>query len=80
MKTKIARRIARMFTRKTYLATVLLAGSIVKIPVTAPDHRRAMEEIESVIDDCGFLLDFPRRENFQHNALDKRIYFCIYYD
>lgn len=47
-----------MFTRKTYLATVLLAGSIVKIPVTAPDHRRAMEEIESVIDDCGFLLDF----------------------
>ena len=56
MKTKIARRIARMFTRKTYLATVLLAGSIVKIP--APDHHRAMEEIESVIDDCGFLLDF----------------------
>ena len=54
MKTKIARRLARMFTRKT----VLLAGSIVKIPVTAPDHRRAMEEIESVIDDCGFLLDF----------------------
>lgn len=46
MKTKIARRIARMFTRKTYLATVLLAGSIAKIPVTAPDHRRAMEEIQ----------------------------------
>ena len=46
MKTKIARRIARMFTRKTYLATVLLAGSIVKIPVTAPEHRRAMEEIQ----------------------------------
>jgi hypothetical protein len=58
MKTKIALRIARMFTRKTYLATVLLAGIVVKIPVTAPDHRHAMEEIESVIDDCGFLLDF----------------------
>ena len=23
---------------------------------------------------------FPKRENFQHNVLDKRIYFCIYYD
>ena len=58
MKTKIALRIARMFTRKTYLATVLLAGIVVKIPVTAPDRRRAMEEVEGMIDDCGFLLDF----------------------
>lgn len=58
MKTKIALRIARMFTRKTYLATVLLAGIVVKIPVTAPDRRRAMEEAEGMIDDCGFPLDF----------------------
>ena len=58
MKTKIARRIARMFTRKTYLATILLAGTVIKIPVTAPDRFRAMQEVESIIDDCGFLLDF----------------------
>lgn len=58
MKAKIVRRIALMFTRKTYIATVLLAGTVVKIPVSAPDHRRALEEIESMLDDCGFLLDF----------------------
>lgn len=34
-------RIARMFTRKTYVATVLLAGVIVKIPVTAPARSKA---------------------------------------
>lgn len=49
---------SRMFTRKTYLAAVLLAGIVVKFLVTAPDRRRAMEEVEGMIDDCGFLLDF----------------------
>ncbi len=58
MKTNIIRRITLMFSRKTYIATVLLAGTVIKTPVSAPDHRRALEEIESMIDDCGFLLDF----------------------
>lgn len=45
------------FRGKSYTARMIIAGQNITVPITAPDRRRALEEAERIVDDCGTLLD-----------------------
>lgn len=55
-KYRLPRFIREMFTRRTYYAIILIAGQTIRIPIEAPDHRRALLEAEAIADG-GELLD-----------------------
>ncbi len=42
---------------RTYTATMTICGSVVRIPIEAPDHARAQVEALRILDDCGELLE-----------------------
>ena len=51
--------ISRLFTRnarKTFYATLCVAGQTIRVPVDAPTYQHARATAETMADDCGWVL------------------------
>ncbi len=49
--------IRNALTRRRYTVSIISCGTVMHFEIEAPDYRRALEEAETLADDCGWVTE-----------------------